>query len=200
VEGFSDEYQLNSIIRKEALQRDCKGCKSLPRHQEDEQYARAVGIFPFDANAAAIQQRDATLSAVAHMAISSGKSKTPVPDVVNKDYILHTLTSADTLQGLALRYGVTILAIKRSNNMISDTFSHLSKIVIPTTGNVKNSPLLTQDPKLEAMRQFKRQTNSSTEEAKFYLEDVDYGMSCCNIVTKGTLWSKTMLTQMWQRQ
>jgi len=52
------------------------------------------------------------------------------------DFIIHPLQSRDTLQGLAITYGVTVEAIKRQNKLLSSDSNSLflrQTLLIPTT-------------------------------------------------------------------
>ncbi|KAI4468437.1 hypothetical protein MML48_2g00019889 [Holotrichia oblita] len=54
----------------------------------------------------------------------------------NENYIKHTVTSTDTLQGIALKYGVTMEQIRRVNRLwASDSLFLRENLLIPTNEN-----------------------------------------------------------------
>eukprot|EP00123_Amoebidium_parasiticum_P013330 comp21900_c0_seq1/m.31398 comp21900_c0_seq1/g.31398 ORF comp21900_c0_seq1/g.31398 comp21900_c0_seq1/m.31398 type:complete len:191 (-) comp21900_c0_seq1:126-698(-) len=51
-------------------------------------------------------------------------------------HTLHTVTPADTLQGLSLRYGVSVDEIKKTNRIFSDKSLHIFNVIkIPSVPN-----------------------------------------------------------------
>lgn len=115
-----------------------RGCKVAPKHKEDEHFSRLLASFPYDPNAS----REAHIARVLE-AQALAKEKTPKqPEVPSReDCIAHTITSRDTLQGLALFYDTTIAAIRQVNFMTNDDISSFHHLLIPTQSTVTRQPL-----------------------------------------------------------
>jgi len=60
--------------------------------------------------------------------ISSTKPPKPAPASDTKE---HTVQKGETLSGIARSYGVSIAALKKANNLTSDTLSVGQKLIIP---------------------------------------------------------------------
>lgn len=54
---------------------------------------------------------------------------------------IHTVKRGDTLSGLAQRYGTSVTALKRSNNLSSDLIQIGQKLIIPTQAAARFDPL-----------------------------------------------------------
>jgi hypothetical protein len=87
--------------------------------------------------------------------------------------IKHAVARTDTLAGLALKYSTSVEAIKRANNMFSDSMSHLDFVMIPLKAGAKPPPKQNEF-KYDATVRFIRATGCPQDEAKFYLEGHDY--------------------------
>jgi len=92
------------LLNHEALKKDGKGCQTQISHEEDEDYARSIGIFPFNLDAA----KAAATVPSASAAPTTDKQKSSTPDRVVDNCIEHTLLGSDTLQGLAIRYNTSV--------------------------------------------------------------------------------------------
>jgi len=94
----------------------------------------------------------------------------------DEGFFWHTVTPADTLFGLELRYGVCASQIRRINGMITDRLTSYLILKIPksdrATGYVPTDTSDCQTARMMAVRLFRvRFPSISTQEIDFYLED-----------------------------
>lgn len=83
--------------------------------------------------------------------------------------IEHVILPADTLPGICLRYGVSVVDIRRLNQFSGNAFRSKKVLQIPIQ---KGVPVQIQEKTPDIILQiFKNQTAETTEEAKFYLEE-----------------------------
>jgi len=161
-------HNLITLSNTKAFDKNALGCKKADKHLNDETYSKNVAFFPFDLNAAVKEKSNPESTQV------TIKTETPTDKVLNPNYIEHTITSVDTLQGIALAYGISVSTLKRANMLTSHSIAHLTKILIPV-GNPTSPPPKDQEiKKIQTLAEFQRKTGSSPEEAKYYLEDCDY--------------------------
>ena len=107
------------VLNEEATKKTCKGCKRADSHIEDPTYSSIVGAFPFDV-VASMQPRDSSGFPVTEAAAAAtpgapastpGEAASPLRAVSPpQEYFIHKVTSFDTLEGLAIRYGVPVRA------------------------------------------------------------------------------------------
>jgi len=119
----------------------------------------------------------------------------PLPTVfidpnTQAEYLLHKIRPKDTLQGLALKYGVQATEIKKINKMWTgdDIFSR-KEIMIPTTleiflkhqSSIPQSYQTSQPPKFEKrmdlMKKFSEIANCDEKIAKYFLEAKNYNFT-----------------------
>jgi len=101
------------------------------------------------------------------------------PEAINafgQDYVTHIILETETLQGIALKYGVTVTEIKKLNKMTTDALHERTLLKIPVAND--NKEWQTDPAQLEELlkkrliARFKRETKTATnEEALYYLEN-----------------------------
>lgn len=90
---------------------------------------------------------------------------------------VHTVTPADTLGGLELRYGVCAMAIRRLNGMSSDRLTSHIHVQIPKAAHLDAAPEVPSDEglqRLQVLRQFRLLCPGlSLPEVEVYLADAN---------------------------
>jgi len=150
-----------------------KGCKQSNHHKEDENFTRCMQMFPFDPQSCPKKQVENILTT---KVASPTLDKLPADLSGHPNFFEHRVTSADTLQGLAIRYNTTTETIRRVNRMKTNDVFERKTVFIPKSNDYQ-MPIETteQGPSRgQLLNQFVFETKCSTEEARFYLEDADW--------------------------
>jgi len=160
------------IINEKAVLKSCVGCKAAEKHLEDEYYSAMLSSFPFEKqneinpttnneqNQTSIENKKEEENQKENNQ-SSPKEKSnkinqsPIPDKKGNDYIEHTIKEGETLQGLSLKYDVSMEEIKRLNRLPTNDIWHLKKLFIPTNEKTKLNPI--QIPQEENLAWKKKQ-------------------------------------------
>jgi len=182
------------VLKHDATDKNCRGCKFAERHQEDTTYTSIMASFPFDAEGAQRdilqreqEERELAKKKQAASAVESAPTlmeaspKSPKPED-NPDYPfwVHDVKPTDTLEGVAIRYGVTAGAIQRANRLATRDVYHLKNLLIlKTLGStvpppVQAAAILGDDPKLAMRKRFCAINNTTMQEAAYYLDLTNY--------------------------
>jgi len=110
-------------------------------------------------------------------------SKEIITEVTGEKYFVHRIAANETLQGVAVAYGVNLGDVKRKNKLFSNNdFFCRKSILIPCspdsvrlvkTNNSQSSGLQLTPPNAEqeeAIRRFEEQTDSHKDVARYYLQ------------------------------
>eukprot|EP01095_Lingulamoeba_sp_RSL-Kostka_P008068 TRINITY_DN2640_c0_g2_i3.p1 TRINITY_DN2640_c0_g2~~TRINITY_DN2640_c0_g2_i3.p1 ORF type:complete len:429 (-),score=108.03 TRINITY_DN2640_c0_g2_i3:37-1323(-) len=99
---------------------------------------------------------------------------------INSNRVIYKVKPNDTIEGIALQFGVTVLDLKRINNLLlkQDIFVK-QKLIIPTTKDrIKEEELedmeFKQFKEKQLLKQFQAETSSTIEDAKKYLNLYNY--------------------------
>lgn len=96
---------------------------------------------------------------------------------VEPAFVEHQVTSRDTLQGLALRYGVNTSEIKLANDLATDNLSVVKVLRIPKGKRILPAPQQIQvDPNVARLREFRVKNKLSEHEARYYMESAEYDL------------------------
>lgn len=123
---------------------------------------------------------------------------TPIPeDSADDEFFTHIILDTDTLQGLAIKYKVSVFDLKETNRMTTDQLHERTALRIPR----RTQPTFTEaDAKgLEKLlvqrlvQRFRRKTSiKSNEEALFYLENANMDVEAAyKAWIDDTEWEKT---------
>jgi len=101
------------------------------------------------------------------------------PEAANafgEDYITHIILDTETLQGISLKYDVSVSEIKKLNKMSTDALHERTLLKIPVKNlqsNYSADPAQLEDLlKKRLVARFKRETKTmSSDEALYYLEN-----------------------------
>eukprot|EP01106_Pelomyxa_sp_JSP_P003310 TRINITY_DN1498_c0_g1_i8.p1 TRINITY_DN1498_c0_g1~~TRINITY_DN1498_c0_g1_i8.p1 ORF type:complete len:302 (-),score=77.12 TRINITY_DN1498_c0_g1_i8:146-1051(-) len=179
------------ILRPEATNKHCKGCKKATNHVEDKSYSTIVASFPFDAELAAAQVRTAVPPQDAYPTPATASPATTttlatpagppqnIAVVGTTPYIVHHVADADTLEGLAIRYNVSAGAIQRVNRLPTREVFHLKTLLVPLPSSVATpaSPSIQAtavDNTAALRKRFMVEFGCTNEEAKYHLEMTHY--------------------------
>ena len=80
----------------------------------------------------------------------------------------------DTIQGICLRYGISVVALRQANMFSGNAFRSRKTLRIPIEKGV-NIKLQKNEPEL-ILQRFKNLTNEQTVESKYYLEENNYNL------------------------
>eukprot|EP01121_Diplochlamys_sp_Union-15-3_P002516 TRINITY_DN1221_c0_g5_i1.p1 TRINITY_DN1221_c0_g5~~TRINITY_DN1221_c0_g5_i1.p1 ORF type:complete len:287 (-),score=56.87 TRINITY_DN1221_c0_g5_i1:90-950(-) len=175
IEGHTGPSNLIVISNVEAFDKNAKGCKTAKRHEDDPVYSKAVSYFPFNKDAALGQAENKEPNQ--DRLLENKKPKKYSTIKLDENFTRHELSPTDTLAGLALKYNVSIAAIKRANLLTGDSIKHLLHILIPTGDPSAPRPHSSDKDKISVLiHEFKGKAKCSMEEAKWYLESNDYDM------------------------
>jgi LysM repeat protein len=81
----------------------------------------------------------------------------------------HTVLPNDTLQGLCLRYGCSLVNVRRMNMFSGNNIQVKSKLLIPINAGIAITPQIETEEVL--LQRFKNLTNEGNEEARLYLTE-----------------------------
>jgi LysM repeat protein len=101
------------------------------------------------------------------------------------EFIRHKVSGTDNIQGIALKYGISVAKIKSVNRISKDTelYGH-THILVPRSKNASRKPKVGGDEKgylkIQVIQKFKKEHSVSQEIAKYYLEanEFDYELAC----------------------
>lgn len=192
-------------INPDAMEVHGKGCRFSATHEEDIKFTKTLHSFPFHhksfaklrAEYIAQRQRDAELygdgrpgkkslragKAGAQDTETPGKPKGVHALRDNPDYIEHPVSPADTLFGVALKYGMEVSDLKRVNKLRGNDVIGRKVLYIPRSASALAAKPANQEQSDAAkrrtiVRKFMDITNcDSLEEAKFYLDETEYDLS-----------------------
>mmetsp|Transcript_26402 Transcript_26402/g.26652 ORF Transcript_26402/g.26652 Transcript_26402/m.26652 type:complete len:236 (+) Transcript_26402:96-803(+) len=89
-------------------------------------------------------------------------------------FVEHVILPGDTLMGICLRYGASVLNIRRVNNFSGNAFRSKKVLRIPIQPGIAIQP---QEETPEVILQiFKNETNESDKEARYYLEEHEWDL------------------------
>lgn len=87
----------------------------------------------------------------------------------------HVILSGDTLPGICLKYGVSVVNIRRMNKFSGNAFHSRKVLQIPIQ---KGIPFQIQEQTPDVILQlFKNETSETTEEARFYLDETNWDLT-----------------------
>eukprot|EP01116_Phalansterium_solitarium_P001865 TRINITY_DN11699_c0_g1_i1.p1 TRINITY_DN11699_c0_g1~~TRINITY_DN11699_c0_g1_i1.p1 ORF type:complete len:407 (-),score=148.80 TRINITY_DN11699_c0_g1_i1:220-1344(-) len=168
---FGGAIQEFSIPNEAAFERNCRGCKTAPEHEEDERYRAAISTFPYDATAKPLVAPPEVAAPPTLDAPKDDKTKEPEPET--DGLLRHPVTRGDTLVGLSLKYGVPVHVIKSVNKIppyVNECYQ-FKVLLIPTD---VAEPIVTpanESSKTVARRMFKNATKCTAAEAKYYMDE-----------------------------
>lgn len=94
---------------------------------------------------------------------------------VNQSVVEHTVLSSDTIQGICLKYGISVITLRQANMFSGNAFRSKKTLRIPIEKGV-NVRLQTNNDSEVILQRFKNLTNEQTTESKFYLEENNYNL------------------------
>ena len=146
-----------------------KGCKYAPFHAEDELYTNTIMRFAFQPNAAQEHQRQQQQQ---QQKIDSPKQQQPA---IAKRYDAEVLQQiplcgTETMEGLALRYNITVAELKRINRFHTREEMLLMGAVYVPKLKGGAAPVVTVLP---LPMQFMSATKCTAAEASYYLSLAD---------------------------
>ena len=95
-------------------------------------------------------------------------------EIVAESVLEHIVLPEDTIQGICLRYGSSVVTLRQANLFSGNAFRSRKTLRIPIEKGM-NIKLQKNEPEI-ILQRFKNLTNEQTLEAKFYLEEHNYNL------------------------
>jgi len=92
------------------------------------------------------------------------------------DVIIHEVQPGDTLQGICLRYGVSIMEVRRVNMFSNNSIQHFKTLRIPLKKGIPVVGEVDEGSRQAILQKFQAETKESIAESRIYLEDNDWNL------------------------